>query len=184
MRTVLLVMVTGFLFWSSSLAQEHEHESTPQAQDAVVFREPFTLRIKVDEGHYYEERYEKRIPYVAENDVYLFSGENFGINLRTEEGKIDVTYQPDQEKADAWFSFNQPKNLGGVSMMLIIQNKLKTELRMDALMTVPGKKDIYKTSILPIEGGLSDYESWPHPIVQLVLRNFRVSDKPAQQPRK
>ena len=50
---------------------------------------------------------------------------------------------------------------------------------MGALTTVPGKKEIYKTSIMPIEARLSDFESWPHPIVQLVLRNFRLSDKRA-----
>jgi hypothetical protein len=62
-------------------------------------------------------------------------------------------------------------------MMLIIQNRSKHKLLLDALMTVPGRKDIQKTSIIPIEAGLSDYEEWPHPIVQLVLRNPRFSDK-------
>jgi hypothetical protein len=64
-------------------------------------------------------------------------------------------------------------------MLLTIRNKLKRRLYLDALMTVPGEKEIYKTSILPIEPGLSDFESWPHPIVQLVLRDFRFSEKPS-----
>jgi hypothetical protein len=62
-------------------------------------------------------------------------------------------------------------------MALTIKNNLKVWVQMDALMTVPGKKGIYKTSILPVPPGLLDYESWPHPIVQLVLRNFRVVAK-------
>lgn len=177
-----LRIATAAIVLAPSLLLGREHEPTPPSHDAIVFREPFTLRVKVDQDHYYEEHYEKRIPYAAENDVYLFSGESFGINLRIDGNKIDVTYQPDFKKADVWFTFNQPKELGGVSMMLIIQNKLKSELQMDALMTLPGKKDIYKTSIVPIMAGLSDYESWPHPIVQIVLRNFRVPEQSAEKP--
>ncbi|MGC2628034.1 MAG: hypothetical protein WA269_14485, partial [Candidatus Udaeobacter sp.] len=74
--------------------------------------------------------------------------------------------------------FSQSKDLqDGKGMMLIIQNKSKHTLLLDALMTVPGRKDVQKTSIVPIEAGLSDYEAWPHPIVQLVLRNPRFPDK-------
>ena len=47
-------------------------------------------------------------------------------------------------------------------------------IAMDALMTVPGKKTIAGTTIIPIGAGLSSYESWPHPIVQLVLRNVHA----------
>jgi hypothetical protein len=158
-----------------AVAQE---QTPPTSKPDAVFREPFTLRLHVDKEHYYEERYDKRIPYVAESDVYLFSGENFGVNVSLKADEIvDVTYEPNAKKADVWFNFTQSKQLGGVAMMLVIQNKLKRRLYIDAIMTVPGKKGIYKTSIVPIDGGLSDYESWPHPIVQLVLRNLRFSEK-------
>jgi hypothetical protein len=158
--TTALRVATAAIVLLPSLLLSQEHQPTPPSQDEIAFREPFTLRIKVDRQHYYQERYEKRIPYVAENDVYLFSDENFGVNLRIDGKNIELTYQPDLKKADVWFSFNQPKELrDGASMMLVIQNKLKRELRIDALMTVPGKKDIYKTSIVPIEAGRSDYES-------------------------
>jgi len=59
-------------------------------------------------------------------------------------------------------------------MMLVLKSNIKQVLYQDALMTIPGKKGIYKTSILPLQPGLGGYESWPHPIVQLVLRNFRL----------
>ena len=41
---------------------------------------------------------------------------------------------------------------------------MKVWLQMDALMTLPGKKGIYKTSIPPVGAGLSNYESWPIPL--------------------
>ena len=181
MRMLLSTLALAIL---SSLLTGQDQQSTAPIPDTRVFREPFTLKLRVDKDHYYEERYDKRIPYVSDNDVYLFSGENFGINLNFKDDVAEVVYQPDAKKADVWFIFSQPKELAPAGMMLIIQNKLRRELRMDALMTVPGKEEIYKTSIVPIEGGLSDYESWPHPIVQLVVRNFRISDKDAANPKK
>lgn len=164
------------IFVLSMPATGEESKTTASEPVVPVFREPFTLRLGVDKSHYYEEHYDKRIPYVAEGDVYLFVGESFGINLRVNQSTVDAIYQPDVSKADVWFEFSQPKDLGRVSMMLMIKNKTKSRLQMDALMTVPGKKGIYRTSILPIEAGLEDFESWPHPIVQLVLRNFRLSE--------
>ena len=176
MKALLLIVIA----LGASLPRPTVNQDAPTpvspATDFRAYREPFTLRVRVDKSHYYEEHYDKRIPYVSDNEVYLFSGENFGVHLtaKSEEG-IDVTYEPDPKKADVWLNFAQPKE-PGVGMMLTIKNNLKQKLRVDALMTVPGKLGIYKTSILPIEAGLSDFESWPHPIVQLVLRDFRLSE--------
>ena len=59
-------------------------------------------------------------------------------------------------------------------MMLHIHNNTKLTLDMDALMTMPDRKGVTKTTIIPIPAGLSSFESWPHPIIQLVLRNIRI----------
>jgi hypothetical protein len=95
-----------------------------------------------------------------------------------------VTYQPDSGKAgrpDILFSFTQETDgKGNPFMMLSVQNKLHRGFSYDALMTVPTKKEILETHVLPVEARLSNFESWPHPIVQLVLRNFRFSDRPAK----
>ena len=74
--------------------------------------------------------------------------------------------------------FKQEAEKGGdAMMMLVLKSNIKQILYMDALMTVPGKKGIHKTSILPLQPGLMGFESWPHPIVQLVLRNLRLTEK-------
>lgn len=146
------------------------------AQDEPVFRAPFVLKLRVDNKRYYEESFE-RVPYVAENDVYLFVGDTFGINVTIAENQISrITYQGNPARADVEFKFTQEKSPNGLIMLLVIRNKLKHSLFLDARMTVPGKKEIYKTSVLPVKPNSSNVESWPHPIVQLVLRNFRVSD--------
>jgi hypothetical protein len=156
----------------------------PQAMSAIqeepVFRAPFKLRLHIDDDHYYEQGFE-RIPYVANNEVYLFSGEGFGINVTVSGDQLaGITYQPDIAKADVEFNFTQEKSADGFMMLLVTRNKLKRKLFFDALMTVPGKPEIYKTSVLPVEPNLSNFESWPHPIIQLVLNNFRFSEGGSQ----
>ena len=149
-----------------------------------TFREPFTLRLRVDKDHYYEQHFDK-VPYVAEDDVYIFLGDHFGVNLRDNKGEfLSVTYQPDSAKADVQFGLTQEKAGNGMFMMLLtVQSKLDHRLSYEALMTVPQKDGVLKTNMLPIEPRLASFESWPHPIVQLVLRNFRFSDSPAKQKR-
>jgi hypothetical protein len=144
------------------------------ATQEPVFRAPFDLKLRIDKQHYYEQHFDK-VPYVIDNDVYLFVGESFGVNVTVVDNQITgLTYQPDSKKCDLTFSFKQEEvNKDQMMMMLVTRNGLKRRLLFDALMTVPDRKGIFKTSILPIEPGLSNFESWPHPIVQLVLRNFR-----------
>ena len=158
------------------------HEQSSKERSAPTFREPFTLKLRVDKDHYYEQHFDK-IPYVAENDVYVFLGDHFGVNLTDNKSEfLTVTYQPDSAKADAQLGFTQEKSGKGMFMMLLtVQNKLNQRLSYEALMTVPKREGILKTNVLPIEPRLASFESWPHPIVQLVLRNVRLSDSPAQE---
>ena len=151
----------------------------PQAKTATqaepVFRAPFNLKLHVDDDRYYEQSFD-RIPYVADNDVYLFVGEAFGLNITVTDNEVShVAYERSPAKADVELKFTQEKSQNGWMMMLVIRNKLKRKLYLDAVMTIPGKEGVFKTTIVPVGPNLSDFESWPHPIVQLVLRNFRFS---------
>jgi hypothetical protein len=69
-------------------------------------------------------------------------------------------------------------------MALTIDNKMKRAVSMEGLMSIPGKKDVFKTSILPVKPGKSGLESWPHPISQLVLGNLQFAPEGANQPKK
>jgi len=98
-------------------------EQSPAAEAAPTFREPFTLKLRVDKQHYYEQHFDK-VPYVAESDVYLFLDDHFGVNLTDTKAEfLTVTYQPDSGKADVLFSFTQETDgKGNPFMMLSIQN--------------------------------------------------------------
>jgi hypothetical protein len=94
-----------------------------------------------------------------------------------------ISYQSNTNKAAVTFRFTQEvREDGDAMMMLVIKNQTDRKLYIDALMTVPERETPRKTSILPIEAGLVGYESWPHPIVQLVLRNIRLQEKPGTEP--
>lgn len=140
-----------------------------------VMRVPFTLSLHVDREHYYEEKIGE-MPYVYRSGIYLMKGDNFGVALDIRDGKLTaVTYQPDLKKADVTFEFSQLVEADGSSMMkLTIHNQTAFALKMRALMTVPGEKKAIETSILPIQPGLTDLESWPHPIVKLLLHDVQV----------
>jgi len=173
MKTLYVILL---VFVSTVVSAPGQDSASSQpADDKVVFRDPCTLRLRIDKKHMYVEDFGK-IPYVQDGNVYLFAGEEFGLTLDIQNGSVrSVTYQPDVKKADVRLKFTQEK----VMMLLVIENHSAEKLFVDALMTVPNKKGIFKTSILPImPGGMAGYESWPHPIVQLVLRNMRLQQRP------
>jgi hypothetical protein len=174
-RSILALAISTTLLLSVCFSQ-----TKSATEDERVFRARFKLKLHVDDERYYEQSFD-RIPYVSGNDVYLFSGEAFGINVTATENEISpIAYERNPAKADLELRFTQEKSKTGWMMMLVIRNKLKHRLYLDALMTIPGKEEILNTNVLPVEPNLSDFESWPHPIVQLVLRNFRFSEKPKE----
>jgi hypothetical protein len=145
------------------------------AADDTVFREPFTLKLQIGKEHFYEENFGK-IPFVYQGDVYLFKGDEFGLSLDIQGNFIrTVNYQPDLMKADVTLkSWQEVRPDSAMMMALKIQNSTRLTLHFDALMTAPNRKGVGTTSILPVQPGLASFESWPHPIIQLVLRNVQI----------
>lgn len=168
---MLLFALGLFLFTASSPAADQAAKVDPDA----VFREPFTLKLPVDKEHYYEQKFDK-VPYVFKGDVYLFKDDEFGLNLEIQDKTIQkVRYQKDLKKADVTFKFTQELDKdGNVQTMLHTHNNTTYTLLIDAFMTAPQSKGVMKTSMVPVRAGLSSFEGWPHPIIQLALRNLRI----------
>ncbi len=151
--------------------------------EAEVFRNAFTLKLRLNDTDNYQKQFDP-VPYVDGGDVYLFLGDKFGVNVTVSGDEITgLTYVQNWDKADIGFAFNEPAVKGGktpgATMMLVIHNKLKRQLFMDALMTLPQKDGINNTNVAPIRAGMGDYDMWQQPIVQLVLRNFRFAQQPS-----
>jgi hypothetical protein len=182
-RAILPLLLGLSLVSVICLAAEPKAEEAKAIAEIEVeklsFREPFTLKLRVDKEHYYEENFDRKIPFVAHNKVYLFAGESFGLKLGIANGEFStVTYQKEKKGADIEAKFKQEMQANGDAMMMLtLKSNIKQVLYLDALMTVPGEKGIHKTSILPLQPGLTGYETWPHPIVQLVLTNLRFKEE-------
>jgi hypothetical protein len=170
-------------FWDLVLpvvpAVTADRESTFTPRGTTRFRPPFTLNLHIDNEQYYQERFDET-PYVIEGGVNLFKGDRFGVTLNVENAAVRaVAYQANIEAADITFDFNQRAERGGKAMMVLtIRNRTNHTILIDALMTVPGQQNAHATNLLPVGAGLTNYESWPHPIVQLLLFDFRLGEAP------
>jgi len=153
-------------------------QSPDQKVDEIVLRDPFTLKLKLQDGSKYEEHFDQT-PYVKDGNVYIFPGENFGVNAITAGGEITgLTYVKNPANANVRLKFTEETGGGRTMMILVIESRLKQTLYLDAFMQIPNRNGSYKTSILPVIAGKSGFESWPHPITLLVLRNLRFTQKP------
>jgi hypothetical protein len=159
-------LVLMFMLLQSPQATSQDVQPPPQQKsDEVVLRDPFTLKLHFD-----------AVPYVKDGSIYIFPGEKFGVNAQVDgNGIASLSYVKDVAKADIRLEFTERKGGNGVMMLLVIENKLKQTLYLDAGMQVPTRKGAYKTSILPVIGGKGGFESWPHPISLLILRNLRFT---------
>jgi len=162
-RRDILRSAAILMFIQMALATSQSQTHTSEDGHQPVFRPPFVLRLQIDDEHYYQQSFNK-VPYVSAGEVYLFAGEHFGVNVTMAGDQVvQLTYQPDPAKADVEFKFTQEKPSTGLMMLLMIQNRLKRRLSLDALMTVPNKTDAFKTSVLPIQSGLSSFVVSPQP---------------------
>lgn len=143
-------------------------------------RDPFTLKFQFA-MHKVKQKFD-RTPYVSGKTIYIFPGEELGINVKGGDGEeIDeISYQRNLEKADVRFKFEVQKLGRQSAMMLTIQSSLDKMLFMEASMLLPGYKDPAKTSIAPVWPHLLGVETWPHPILKLELRDLRLASAPKE----
>jgi hypothetical protein len=162
-----------FLLAAPAFAQSQTTQPAPNSAPRL----PFTVRLHIDANRDYKTSFGDYV-YVQGDEVSLFAGDSFGINVTVADDQIaGITYQKDPDKSDVAFKFSQESLENGKwRMQLVTRNGLKRRLAFDAQRMAPWKDEMLQTNILPIEPGLSSFESWPDPIVELVLTNFRFVD--------
>ena len=145
-----------------------------QEEETLVFRDAFTLQLRVDNENLYEQHFPANAsPYVADGTIYLFPGERFAVDVVAEGDEVfRVSYQKDPDKGDIALDFKRVD----VQMMLRTENRLQKAVRFDALMVLPTATEPRTTKLLPIRPGLESFELWPHPILQLVLTNLTLGE--------
>jgi len=145
------------------------------ARNDLNVREPFMLKLPIDRESYYE----KPIPassFVEGKAVYILPEEHFGVSVRLYKRRIrSLSYERNVKGADVEFKFSRwEKGDGKTRMLLVIKNRLNRTLQLRALMAVPMGRQLYQTSIIPVQPGIESFEDWPHPIVGLVLHDLKL----------
>jgi hypothetical protein len=185
MRTIVRFIVALAALCLSASAPAQTPASSSGEEPPL--RPPFNLKLHIDKSPEKPEfiRHFDQTPYVESGKVYVYAGERIGINVTLKDNQIvGVAYAPDSGSSDISFSLKQEQIKDDFNiMMLVTRNGLKRTLTFDASMTIPEGKGVFKTGITPVDPGQSGYESWPNPIVRLVLSNFKLTDAapPAQK---
>ena len=169
---------TGLLFCLLVSTRLCAQTPSPPGATSETFRDPFIVKFQFDDKRKVEQQFGKT-PYVSEKTIYVFPGEEFGINLTREGEEITkVSYQPELNKAEVKFKFEVQK-LGKQSMMMLtIKSTLDQTLVVDAWMLLPGYQEPVKTSMAPVFPHLMGIETWPQPILKLELKNLRLAAAP------
>jgi len=103
-------------------------------------------------------------------------GDKFGVSLAgaADGTALSITEEHNLKKADLVLSFRQGKGM----MLFTIENRTEHWLTYEAGIRVPKRDGLYKTSVMPLGPRLSNFESWPHPIDHLALKNTTSTEKP------
>lgn len=165
-------ILASLVIASTAIAADQAVPASSTAQP--VFRKPFMLEVRVDKDRVWRENFGP-VPYVYENGVYLFPGERFGVKLDVKDGAIaGISYVSDADKADVSFEFSQDLQDDKATATLKLINHTTHSLTMRALMMVPGEKKPVETSILPLNAGMTNFESWPQALRQLLVYEIQI----------
>jgi hypothetical protein len=120
--------------------------------------------------------------HIGNNVVFMSPGEKFGVNLAgaADGTALSITEEPNLKKANLVLNFRQEMG----TMLFTIENRTEHWLTHEAGIRVPKSDRLYKTSVMPLGPHLSNFESWPHPVDQLALKNFSFTEKPGSKPAK
>lgn len=113
---------------------------------------------------------------IVNNVLFMSPGDKIGVDLggAVDGTTLSITESPDPKKANLVLTFKQEKGM----TFFTIQNRTKYWLAYEAGIKTPTREGLFKTSVMPVGPGLSSFESWPHPVDQLALKNFTFSEKP------
>jgi hypothetical protein len=120
--------------------------------------------------------------HIVNNVVFMARGEKIGLNLAgaADGTALSITEEPNPKTANLVLSFKQEKGM----MLFTIQNRTKYWLTYAAGIRDPKRDGLYRTSVMPVGPGLSNFESWPGQIDQVALKNFSFSERPGGKPAK
>lgn len=140
-------------------------------------REAYTLKLAVDPERYYSMEVPQSAYFVKEKVLQIYCSEKVFVEAEIKGDTIHsmkVVEKNKHPEKTIEISFTQnDEDRKNIMTMLNVKNPFNKTLVHDAMMFTPMSNKWTSTSIIPIQPKLQNFESWPHPIITLVLDNWR-----------
>jgi len=152
------------------------------AQDTTeIKRTPYKLTVAVDDSSVYEQDI-KAGPYIfPDKTIQLYPGENIYVEVEQDNGIIKSMKTVKENKNPSKtlsISFTQStKNKVHEEMILKILNPFSQNLVYKANIFLLKQNKWVNTDVLPIQSGLSGYETWPDIIISIALGKWTFQNK-------
>jgi hypothetical protein len=191
-RAFLLALILPFILQNAA-AQEGSQlldaDSVRKELEGLcrttLCRKPTLIRLTLSEGEFFEMTPALPTPILAGDLVTVYPGETVMIEAKEENDnlvELAAVSKINHPNRTLVFKFSQEPTIGdGTGMLLVVNNPFSGILKYRLGMMVPSSEDIYSTNVCPIHAGKSSYESWPHPIFQVVATDFRFVDPQSKE---
>jgi hypothetical protein len=144
----------------------------------VLCRPVSVIRLRMKDGKNFESVLPQATPIVSGGMVTILPGETVMVEAKLVNGSlVELTAVSKILHPERTLTFQlkqEPKLADGLGMVLTVRSPFPGATKYRLGMMLPSGDRILKTSSCPIDAGKPVFESWPHPIFQLVATGFRV----------
>jgi len=150
------------------------------SQNEIKEREPFVLKLAVDNEQFYQMDVPKSKYFVKENIIQIYPTEKLNIEVEIKSDTIfsmkvvQKIVEPKRTIQIEFFQNITEKKPEG--MMLKVTNPFNRKLNYNAMMYIVGNNKWISTSIIPIQPNLMNFEMWNDVIITLVLEKWRFEN--------
>jgi hypothetical protein len=188
MKLKNLILFTSSLFLPI-LAVAQEPSSADQSESLAALCEKQLCRatnfqLEQDNGEIVTFEREMPVPIVFEEWVTVVPGDVIHIVGEVLDDKlVNLKAVAEPKEGESTITIKLSQHLDGENrmMILMIQNPFDQPLKYHAGMQVLDKDDLLKTTTCAVMPGLTTAESWPHPIIEMQLFEFRLLEQGLEQ---
>ena len=158
-------------------AQDADAEKRAKEIEAVCAkahcREARTVRLRLEDGRAFE-REVPRLPVVLPNGwITVYPGEEIHVELRLAGDAIRSARAVAKVARPATtVTFKLSQRPGSADMVLAVSHRMPQNLKYTLGMMLPSGGEVFATESCPVQPGATVYETWPHAVFQLVIKDL------------
>lgn len=130
------------------------------------------MRLRLEDGSSFEKDV-PRLPIVLPNGwITVFAGEQVHIELTADKDNLAARAVPKVASAKSTVSFRLTQS-DGAGMRLAVSHNLPASLKFSLGMMLPSGGELHRAPSCAVGSGAVSYETFEHPVFQLVIANLR-----------